>query len=77
MQVGERLDVFEVLPDNWYTNLKTGDWVSEKPNSSFHGNVFGVDINISIFEGGTFCHLGLDYRNEARKVGTLIIKSIK
>lgn len=75
MKVGQRLDVFEVLPDNWYDDLKTGDWVTEPSNTEFHGNPYGVDVLAT--SGKNWKHLGLDGRKEARKVGTLIIKKIK
>lgn len=75
MKTGERLDVFEVLPDSWYKDLKVGSWVSEPLDSPFHGNIFGV--NVLANTGKNWYHLGLDHRNEAKKVGTLIITKIK
>lgn len=74
MKVGDRIDVYEVLPDNDFAaiqgqSVKVGQHVPEiKYGNAFSGIYIGSDF------GECYCY---PIEHQLKKVGTLIIKTIK
>lgn len=74
MKVGDRVDVYEVLPGNDYAKIKgqsvkVGQHVLEiEKSSEFRGVWIGSDF------GECYCY---PIEHQLKKVGTLIIKTIK
>lgn len=74
MKIGDRIDVYEVLPDNDFAaisgqSVKVGQYVPEIKYGSGFGGVW-----IGSLYGECYCY---PIEHQLKKVGTLIIKTIK
>jgi hypothetical protein len=78
IEVGQRVDIFEVSNDPYNGNFNIGGWYAEKP-SKYSGNKYGRDMisqsPIPSDWEATAWHLNIP--NHMKKVGTMVIKSIK
>lgn len=78
IQVGQRIDVFEILKTPYSeTSFKVGRQYAEIAGNYYHGNESGRDM-VTDNPAFTSLHHNINIGNsQMEKVGTMIIKSVK